>query len=96
MTVEYVHVGRHADILASCRHIGPRDRVSEDELDLTDDDHVGEDQHLVDEGRLVDVASFTVENSNAEQLERDEPVKPTSSVTTKPPAAAEATDKEGA
>lgn len=48
---EYVHVGAHADILASGRSIGPSDRVPESEL-------TEEDQHLLDEGRLVDVASF--------------------------------------
>lgn len=48
---EYVHVGSHADTLASGRIVGPGERVTH--TDLGD-----EDQHIVDEGRLVDVASF--------------------------------------
>lgn len=94
MSTEYVHVGRHADILASCRHIGPGERVTDD--DLTD-----EDRYLIEEGRLVDVSTFTAEHSNAEQLVRDEPEsKPflpssVASTITKPQAPASA-DQEGA
>lgn len=50
---EFVHVGSHADVLASGRSIGPGDRVTAKSLDLD-----GEDQHLVDGGTLVDVAEF--------------------------------------
>lgn len=55
---EYVHVGPHADVLASGRPVGPGERLTHTDLDLTQDDHRGEDQHLVDEGRLVDVRDF--------------------------------------
>lgn len=79
MTTEYVHVGRHADILASCRHIGPGDRIPETELDLSTDDHAGEDQHLVDEGRLVAVDSLADGPSNAAQIIRDRPAPASSS-----------------
>lgn len=48
---EFVHVGRHADVLASGRSVGPGDRVKD--KDLGD-----EDQHLIDNGSLVDVAQF--------------------------------------
>lgn len=66
---EYVHVGRHADILSSCRHLAPGDRVSD--ADLGD-----EDRWLIDEGRLVDTASFGDGPSNAAQIHRDEPPAP--------------------
>jgi hypothetical protein len=46
---EYVHVGNHAEVLANGRMIGPGDRAS---------DTGAGDQWLIDEGRLVDVASF--------------------------------------
>lgn len=69
---EFVHVGRHAEILASCRHLAPGDRVSADDLDLSADDHVGQDQYLIDEGRLVPADTFDGP-SNAQQLVRDEP-----------------------
>lgn len=48
---EYVHVGRHADVLSSGRPVGPGDRVPEAEL--TD-----EDAGFLDAGTLVDVDSF--------------------------------------
>ncbi len=54
---EYVHVGSHADVLASGRHIGPGERVQGTELGE-------EDQHLLDTGRLLTVDSFTGGNSN--------------------------------
>lgn len=56
---EYVHVGSHADILKSGRHVGPGDRVTDDDLDLD-----GEDRVLVDEGVLVDAGSFGKGASN--------------------------------
>lgn len=51
MTIEYVHVGSHADMLASGRPVGPGER-------LTDADLHDEDQHILEEGRLVRVDSF--------------------------------------
>ncbi len=57
MSVEYVHVGSHADILTSGRTLGPGDRVPEAEI--TEDGAITPHaQHLIDEGVLVDVASF--------------------------------------
>lgn len=55
---EFVHVGTHAEILSSGRGVGPGDRVPESELHLTSKDEVGQDQHLLDEEHLVDIASF--------------------------------------
>lgn len=59
---EFVHVGAHADILASGRGIGRGDRVTEKDLDLDreqDGEQVrGHDQYLLDDGALVDVESF--------------------------------------
>lgn len=63
---EYVHVGHHADVLASGRPLGPGERITHDDLDLEPDEEKGlrgEDRHLIDEGRLVDLASF--EGANA-------------------------------
>lgn len=48
---EYVHVGRHADVLSSGRSLGPGERVTDDEL--TD-----EDAGLLEAGTLADVESF--------------------------------------
>ncbi len=52
MSIEYVHVGAHAEILSSGRSIAPGERIPEGEL--SEHDH-----HLLDEEYLVDVASFT-------------------------------------
>jgi hypothetical protein len=66
---EFVHVGAHADILASGRSVGPGERIPQSEL--TD-----EDQHLVDEGHIVDVASFGDAPSNApDGIGEPEPTK---------------------
>lgn len=54
---EYVHVGSHADVLASGRVVGPGERLTHDDLDA-------EDQHVVEEGRLVNVESFEKGASN--------------------------------
>lgn len=48
---EFVHVGRHADVLSSGRSIGPGDRVPESELTEQDDG-------FLEAGTLVDVDSF--------------------------------------
>lgn len=72
MSDEYVHVGRHADILNSGRHIGPGDRIINEDLHLDTDERRGEDQHLIDEGRLVNVKSFDGGHSNADHVEHDE------------------------
>lgn len=62
-TTEYVHVGRHADILASGRHVGPGDHVRESAL-------ADEDRHLIDEQRLVPVSSFDEAPSNQSQIDK--------------------------
>lgn len=54
---DLVHVGSHADILASGRSIGPGERVSEKELHE-------DDQHLLDEGVLVAEDSFDMDAPN--------------------------------
>lgn len=64
-TDEYAHVGRHADILASGRHLGPGDRV-------TDKDLSPEDRHLIEEGRLIPVSTFDGAHSNADHVLRDD------------------------
>ena len=52
MSVEYVHVGAHADVLSSGRPVGPGDRVQADELGA-------EDAHFTaDGGPLVDIVTF--------------------------------------
>lgn len=62
---EYVHVGSHADILSSGRSVGPGERVPEKEL-------TSEDQHLLDEGCLVDIGSFDDGPSNSETIVAEE------------------------
>lgn len=61
---EFVHVGAHADVLASGRVIGPGERCTDRDLDP-------EDQHIVEEGRLVEVEAFDGGNRN-EVLTGDE------------------------
>jgi hypothetical protein len=82
--VEYVHVGRHADIIASGRPLGPGERVVLKDLHLDGNDGPGEDQFLIDTGVLVDAESFAGDAapSNAEFVVKDEsdapaPVLPT-------------------
>lgn len=48
---EYVHVGSHADVLASGRPVAPGERLAHEDLSP-------EDRHIVEEGRLVDVEAF--------------------------------------
>lgn len=54
---DYVHVGSHADVLASGSVVAPGERITDDALDA-------EDRHLVDEGRLMDVKFFEGGNHN--------------------------------
>lgn len=61
----FVHVGSHADRLASGALIVPGDRIDHGDLHA-------EDQHIVDEGRLVDLSSFDGEGNllTGEQLRK--------------------------
>jgi hypothetical protein len=70
---EYVHVGSHADVLSSGRPVGPGQRLTDKDLDLPGKDNPGEDQHLLDEGRIVSLDSFggslSVEEAKAKASE---------------------------
>lgn len=85
---EFVHVGRHADILQSGRGIAPGERVQAVDLGP-------EDQYLVEDGILADIKSF--DGPSNSPSEKDAPVI-APSVTTpstlapalEPPAAAAA------
>jgi hypothetical protein len=63
---EYVHVGSHADVLSSGRPVGPGQRLASSDL-------ADEDQHLLDEGRIVSLDSFggslSVEEAKAKASE---------------------------
>lgn len=58
MSTEYVHVGAHADLLASGRLVTNGERVTDADLHLAHAEQRGEDQHLLEEGHLRPMSDF--------------------------------------